>query len=274
MRKLLFAGTNARANLPYRWPVILAGLLHLLIFVLLVGSFFWSPPTSEDSPEQAIQATLVSSAQLTAMQASAVPIPKIPSPKIVAAPKPVPTPDEKAIALKAAAQKALEEKEKQQAQQKSLEESLLSEEMNQPPVPKNTADSQKQAALMDQQLQAEEMKQQAKMQSTLSSAGNKATQNEINKYKTIILQQIQQNWIVPQNVDHLSCLLKVRVAPGGMVLSVDILKSSGNDALDHSAVAAVNKASPLPVPTNSAAFEAFRTFTLTVKPEGSSLAQG
>ena len=52
-----------------------------------------------------------------------------------------------------------------------------------------------------------------------------------------------------------------------MVLNVSVLKSSGNEALDRSAIAAVNKASPLPVPKDSAAFSAFRNFTLTVKPE-------
>lgn len=93
-------------------------------------------------------------------------------------------------------------------------------------------------------------------------------QGEVNKYKVLILQSISSHWLVPIGVNKkLSCKLLIRLAPGGMVLSVMITESSGDRSLDRSARTAVLKASPLPVPKNPKAFEAFRQFVLKVKPE-------
>jgi colicin import membrane protein len=46
-----------------------------------------------------------------------------------------------------------------------------------------------------------------------------------------------------------------------------VQKSSGIAAFDNSAVAAVYKSSPLPVPKDPQAFGVFRSFKLTLKPE-------
>lgn len=171
--------------------------------------------------------------------------------------KPTETPDKKADKVsqplkkikQLSMDKALEQevqKNSAQANQKILSESLSAE---------ISAESQKQQAA------ASANKAAAKAATAL--AANSA---EINRYKTMILQQIQQHWIVPANVDQLSCELQVELAPGGAVLKVSLSHSSGNDALDRSAIAAVNKASPLPVPKNTTDFDAFRNFTITVKP--------
>jgi colicin import membrane protein len=92
---------------------------------------------------------------------------------------------------------------------------------------------------------------------------------EVNKYKALVLQAISQQWIVPDNIDEgANCKLLVKVAPGGYVLSVQIVKSSGNELLDRSAKNAVLKASPLPVPKENYLFDDFRVLNLTVRPEG------
>jgi colicin import membrane protein len=88
------------------------------------------------------------------------------------------------------------------------------------------------------------------------------------KYRHLILQSIAQHWIVPPELDkHLETKLAVHLAPGGMVVEVVIVKSSGNSVLDRSAQSAVYKASPLPVPKNGL-FNTFRQINLTVRPEG------
>lgn len=93
-------------------------------------------------------------------------------------------------------------------------------------------------------------------------------QGEINKYKALIIQSISEHWLIPAQSDRrLSCELRIHVAPSGMVLDVQVTKSSGDPALDSSARAAVLKASPLPVPKDTQAFAAFREFVLKVKPE-------
>jgi colicin import membrane protein len=93
-------------------------------------------------------------------------------------------------------------------------------------------------------------------------------QGIVDKYQALILESIRPNWLVPYNVNkNLTSVLMIRVAPGGMVLDVQIVKSSGDAALDRSARAAIFKASPLPVPEKSDEFELFRQFTLKMKPE-------
>ncbi len=107
-----------------------------------------------------------------------------------------------------------------------------------------------------------------KEQKQIADARAAKMQGVVDKYKALILQSISQNWLIPGGVNKkLSAELMIRLAPGGLVLNVQLTRSSGDTALDRSAVAAVYKASPLPVPTDSSEFEAFRQFVLKVKPE-------
>ncbi len=115
-----------------------------------------------------------------------------------------------------------------------------------------------------QQLLDQEMKSLAKLQ--INAARNAATTD---KYRHLILHAIAQQWIIPPEMNkHLETKLAVHLAPGGMVLEVIIVKSSGNAVLDRSAQTAVYKASPLPVPKNNGLFHTFRQINLTVRPEG------
>ncbi len=101
---------------------------------------------------------------------------------------------------------------------------------------------------------------------SINAARNAATTD---KYRHLILQSIAQQWIIPPEMNkHLETKLAVHLAPGGMVLEVLIVKSSGNPVLDRSAQTAVYKASPLPVPKNGGLFNNFRQINLTVRPEG------
>lgn len=60
--------------------------------------------------------------------------------------------------------------------------------------------------------------------------------------------------------------LQIQLMPGGDVVSVTVVRSSGDKNLDASAVSAVQNASPLPVPSGKA-FENFRRFILHFRPE-------
>ncbi|OGT37425.1 MAG: protein TolA [Gammaproteobacteria bacterium RIFCSPHIGHO2_12_FULL_38_14] len=103
---------------------------------------------------------------------------------------------------------------------------------------------------------------------TLKGTESREAQGEVNKYKALMLQAISEQWIIPLQANKkLYCELIIRLAPSGMVLDVQVKKSSGDPSLDASARAAVLKASPLPVPSNPQAFETFRQFVLKVKPE-------
>ncbi|MCD8500145.1 MAG: energy transducer TonB [Gammaproteobacteria bacterium] len=59
----------------------------------------------------------------------------------------------------------------------------------------------------------------------------------------------------------------ITVGEQGNVDTVQLIKSSGNVLLDQSAIAAVYKASPLPLPSDKDAAAVFKQLRLTLKPE-------
>jgi colicin import membrane protein len=61
-------------------------------------------------------------------------------------------------------------------------------------------------------------------------------------YMSAIAQRVIQNWSRPPSARNgMQCILLIRLVPTGRIVSVDILKSSGNTAFDLSAVQAVKK---------------------------------
>jgi colicin import membrane protein len=92
---------------------------------------------------------------------------------------------------------------------------------------------------------------------------------EMNKFKRMIIEAISRRWLIPENTSQdLACQLLVHVGPGGIVLNVDVIKESGNENLDRSALNAIMKASPLPVPEHAELFDNFRSLRLTFRPQG------
>lgn len=105
-------------------------------------------------------------------------------------------------------------------------------------------------------------------QNRLKALHARQIQGTIDRYQAMILQAISEHWLIPPGVDKtLSCKLNIQLAPDGSVLNVTLLESSNNVLLDRSAVAAVYKSSPLPVPTDPEAFDSFRNIDLIVRPE-------
>lgn len=88
-------------------------------------------------------------------------------------------------------------------------------------------------------------------------------------YAAQIKRVIIQNWSRPPSARNgMQALLKVHLVPDGEVVNVTVVKSSGNDAFDRSAVLAVQKAQPFDVPSDSRLFERnFREFEVLFKPE-------
>jgi len=66
-------------------------------------------------------------------------------------------------------------------------------------------------------------------------------------YIGVISQRIEQNWSRPPSArNNMQCELLIKLVPTGRVISVDIIRSSGNDQFDRSAVQAVNKSEQFP----------------------------
>jgi colicin import membrane protein len=170
---------------------------------------------------------------------------------------------QQAIALK------LQHKKKLAAQKNLFEKQLLEDLKKQTTSKPVTNKSLTKKELAQKQKNLErEMEKELREQTEKSRAAGAKVQGEVDKYKALILQAISRRWLVPPGVNKkLYSELLIRLAPGGVVLDVQVTKSSGDVSLDRSARDAVFKASPLPVPGDDLAFDQFRQFVLKVKPE-------
>jgi colicin import membrane protein len=260
-------------------------LLHAVMLTVLVVSFEFSGkmPVLENSDKNSeiVNAVVINDSKIQMPKPSLLPPPKAPEapvkpiPEIKKSPAPTPpTPVKKEVAPLPAPPKkaiAIPDPRKKLMQKELIEKQLLADLQKQTDKQKKAKQKALEAAF------AKEMKEHAaksleqqflKESNELASAQSQKMQGIVDKYKALILQAIGQNWLVPPNANKkLSSELLIRVAPGGMVLDVQLVKSSGDVSLDRSARAAVFKASPLPVPTNTDEFEPFRQFILKVKPE-------
>jgi colicin import membrane protein len=90
-------------------------------------------------------------------------------------------------------------------------------------------------------------------------------------YAALIQQTVVNYWSRPPSARNgMETLLSIQLIPTGDVVSVTIVKSSGNSAFDRSAVNAVEKAGSFPELQNlpSGEFEkTFRRFSLLFRPE-------
>ncbi|MBI5451366.1 MAG: cell envelope integrity protein TolA [Gammaproteobacteria bacterium] len=103
----------------------------------------------------------------------------------------------------------------------------------------------------------------------IKAANDRQAQGEVNKYIAIIKQKVTRNWLRPAaSQAGLSCLVAVKLAPGGDVLSVRVVKGSGDPQFDASVERAVLKAAPLPLPADPALFDRFRDLRFEFNPEG------
>lgn len=275
---------------------IFSACLHVFVLIILIGSLEFSAPMPviSNSDSKVVNAVALKDSPILAPPtkvAEAKPIVKpveelAPPPKQVpenlAAIKPpvdkpatveqkaaAPAPEDK-LAIADEHKKQMLEKRENKTIKKDLSKQLLADLEDE--ITKQAKAKQKRIKnKFSQELKAQSEKalqQLMKEQKQVVGQRSQHTQGVIDKYKALILQAISQQWVVPSHADkHLSCELLIRLAPGGLVLEVQIIKSSGDILLDRSARAAVFKASPLPVPDDIYSFEPFRQFVLKVKPE-------
>lgn len=175
----------------------------------------------------------------------------------------------KAAQMKAAEAKAAKmEKLKEQKAEKLQQEKIAEQKLKLAQAEKLKAEQQKlnaeqkalQQKLMQQQMSGE--------QKSLTQVQSLAQQGAIDKYKAEILAAIQSNWRIDQVNSKLKCVYSVSLAPDGTVLSISLVQSSGDAALDQSAQQAITLSSPLPVPTNPSLFNHFRQLVITLSPQG------
>ena len=185
---------------------------------------------------------------------------------MTSAPKAVPAkPRESAqdIASKKAAEAAAQQKaialKKKQAAEKARKAAALKKKKQQ----------QELARRRHQQAQKELKQALAEEERERTAQANEAkAMAAMAEFEGLIRQRITQNWIRPLGVPQgLNCLVHVRLAPGGEVLAVSIVKSSGNALFDRSVENAVYKAAPLPVPQDPQLFKYIREINIKFDPQ-------
>jgi len=94
-------------------------------------------------------------------------------------------------------------------------------------------------------------------------------EREIRRYIGRIARKVEGGFSYPPDLRRgLSCIIYVRMIPGGEVAEVRIVESSGSAVFDRQAELAVRKASPLPVPGERRLFDKMREIRFTFRPSG------
>ena len=143
--------------------------------------------------------------------------------------------------------------EKKRLKQKELEQQAFDEQHEQELLEALAVEEQQRS--MDKALADEQQAQK-----------NTAITNDI---VSQIQAKIYEAWRYPPSArPEMEVMVRINLVPTGEVIQVILEKSSGNQALDRSVLAAVKRAQPLPVPKDSRLFEQqFRNFVMSFRPE-------
>ncbi len=241
---------------PYKLPAgALALAVHGAFFVLLYFGVSWQaqPPQGmlvdiwDSLPESQIVPVMVEPPPL----AQAEPPPPVEPPPLA---KVEPPPPVKTVPASPPPKADIEiEKKKPPAKPVEIRAPVV------PPkavVPEKTDTEQVDLnALAEQQAMAEQQRVRAEQ----ASAIGKVVDEYIGKIKA----RIKRNIVMPPDVpDNAKAEFAVTLLPGGSVLSVKLVKTSGFAAYDSAVERAILKADPLPLPPDGALFSRFRELHL------------
>ena len=262
---------NARSLPGGRKAIVYAVLVHLVLIALVVVGFRWQakPPAA---PAKAVQAKAVNDAETQ---------------KEIERRKQ----QERERALQEAKQKreleererkAVDEKRRQEqakiAEQKRMDEDKRKaaeaekkrkDEAQQAEIKKkkDTEERRKSAESSLKEQLAREEKERGEAKAKAEQAAR--AQSELARVEALIRQKVERNWVRPAGwTKGMECVVRVRLAPTGEVISATIARPSGSPAFDRSVENAVYKASPLPLPEDKGLFEHFRELELRFRPEG------
>jgi colicin import membrane protein len=275
--------------------VAYAVLMHLMLLALLVFSLDWTPKiTRPPGVKVPIEAELVDLRQLQAMEekklaeqrrqeaaeqqrkAEAAAKAKAEAEqqrKAEAAAKAKAEAEQQRKAEAAAKAKAeAEQKRKAEAAAKAKAEAEQKRKAEAEAKAKAEAEKQRKAEAEKKRKAEAEAKAkaeaEAEMRRQIAAEQEEArARSALSEYIPYIQDKVQRNWLRPSgSAAGLSCLIKVRLIPGGDVVSATVVRSSGDPLFDRSVETAVLKASPLPLPTDAALFKHFREINFNFDP--------
>ncbi|NNJ93798.1 MAG: cell envelope integrity protein TolA [Halobacteria archaeon] len=274
--------------------VTYAVLMHLVLLVLLMIGLDWTPKAIKPGVKTPIEAELVTTDQLKVIEQRKAEEAARRQAEVEKKRK-----AEAAAQKKAAAEQQAEAERKQQAEQAAqqkqaeAERRKQAEQAAQQQAEAERIAAEKQAAVekkrkaeeaarkkaaAEKKRKAEEAERkaaearqreaEAALKAQLAAEEERArAQSALAEFIPYIQERIQRNWLRPVGSPAgLSCLVKVRLIPGGDVVSVSVVRSSGDSVFDRSVESAVLKASPLPLPEDANLFKHFREINFNFDP--------
>ena len=225
----------------YLWPLAWALLFHVVALGLFSANWSSPPALRQSSTAEPMRAELLT---------LVAPAPK-PAPKPKA--KPRPAPKAKPKSQKKAAPAPLAEAPAPARPEKAAPE------RNAPPAAPEPEKPSLQEVLgtdFEDALAAE----------TSSEVSDRP--QAVGSYEADLMARIVSQWSRPPSARNgMSCDLRLALVPTGELVSVTLVRSSGNAAFDRSAELAVRRAAPFQVPEDPAVFDAyFRSVTVTFSP--------
>ena len=251
------------------WPTVATIIMHGLMILALTAN--WE--SSEDNiitptviPPQIVNATLVSIDEFR---------PK-PKPKPVP-PQAKPKPEKPKVDPKIEQRKRAEAEKvkkaavaKQRAKDKAAKDAAKRAELEKQRAREAAArEDQRQRAELAARQQADQVRRRAQEDADRAMAASAAEMSA--SYAGLIQRTVINYWSRPPSARNgMEALLSIQLIPTGDIVSVTVLKSSGNGAFDRSAINAVEKAGSFPelksLPIRE--FErTFRRFRLLFRPE-------
>lgn len=175
-----------------------------------------------------------------------------------------------------------EEQRKKQAQQRKLKEQQEREakEKAEQQRKREEAERKKQAEAeaerkrLQQQREQQQREQQQRQQALAEERAallEESYKTTAQSYMAAIAERIERNWNRPPSArNNMQCELLIKLVPTGRVINVDVIKSSGNELFDRSAVQAVRRVEQFPEIQGmpSEVFERYyRELTLVFNPQ-------
>ncbi len=171
--------------------------------------------------------------------------------------------EEKAIALKRKKEKERKEKEKKQKQEqerKKKEEKRKAEQRKKKLAAEKKkreeaeAEAERKQAIEDAKRQALLDELNAEEQSISAAQASRNTTTVFNRYAALIKEKVQGNFAAPLGTPKgMAATVNIKLDKLGRILSVRIIKSSGNFAYDRAVESAIRQSEPLPMPTEDEA---------------------
>ncbi len=239
--------------------VMYAVLMHVGLLLLLVFSLDWTPDAVKPGTNKPIQAELVDMTKVREMEAQK----QAEQQRIE---------DQKRKQEQEKQRQAETERNKKAEQEKQREaEAERNKQAEQEKQRKAEAERNKKAE-QEKQRKAEAARQQQAEQALQAQLAEEAAQaraeSALSQFIPYIQQKVQNSWRRPAgSPPGLSCVIQVKLIPGGEVVSAKVVQGSGDTLFDVSVETAVLKASPLPLPDDPAMFKYFREINFRFVPD-------